>query len=373
MSTSLRWARVPWWILGVAVLLSVGGVAFLHSTSSSTPKLAGQDERQLLFLVAGLGVFAVTFMTPLGAVRARAGLIYAGALLALVGLAFFGSRVNGAQSWYRFGSFALQPSEFAKLAMIVALAGYLRFRSGAGAAEGVLVPLLLAAVPAGLVLRQPDLGSALVFFPVMLAMSYAAGVPGRRVLGIVAAGLALFVAAIPFLHGYQRQRIAVWWNQGALTSGDLAGPAYQPHQSLIAVGSGGWTGAGFARGPQNQLDFLPYRSVDYIFSVVAEETGFVGALAVLMGFLAVVIGLLAAAARVRERFARLCVVGVAAWIGTQVFIHVSVCTNLLPTTGLTLPFFSAGGSSLVAVFAGLGLALNAVGRMERVLARDGFE
>ena len=369
----LRTGEVPWHLLLLALVLTGVGLLFVHSTANTSEQFSRLDEKQLLFVAASLLLFAGTLALPIQWLRELAAPAYLVCLLLLIGLFWFGVRLNGAVRWYHILGFGLQPSEFTKLALILLLAQYLRFRSRAGWVESLAVPVVLAAIPAFLVMRQPDLGSSMVFFPVMLAMSYAAGASGRQIGGLTAGAAALGVLAWPHLHDYQRLRVLMWWRQDHLTAAELAGPGYQMHQSLIAVGSAGWTGFGYQQGPQNRLDFLPFRSVDYIFAVVVEEIGILGAAAVLLGFLLLVLGHYLLALRIRERFSRLVVVGVGTWLGTQAFIHASVCTSLLPATGLPMPFFSAGGSALLTAFLALGLVCNVAARQEPVLAPDGFE
>jgi rod shape determining protein RodA len=309
-------------------------------------------------------------------------LFYGAAVLALAGLPFFAPELNGARRWYALPGFSVQPSEFAKLAVVLALAALLRFKSRARTFDGLIVPMVVAAVPALLVLRQPDLGSALVFGPVLLAMCYAAGAPARSILAVLAVGLVVAVLAyVEVLHDYQKERIAVWlqhwgWHEGNLDSHAvrdvLRGPGFQPWQALIAMGAGGLTGFGIGEGPQNRYDFLPYRSEDYLFAVVGEETGWIGCVVTLAVVAALVGGLLALAMRTRERFGRLVAIGVATWIGAQALTHVAVCGWLVPATGLPMPLLSYGGSSSLATLLGIAICLNIGARREPILAADGF-
>jgi rod shape determining protein RodA len=294
--------------------------------------------------------------------------------------------INGSRRWFNVLGFSLQPSEFAKIAVILALASWLRFRDKAKTVDGLFVPIVITAVPVALVFLQPDLGSSLVFWPILLAMCYAAGTPVRSLAGLVAVGAALLVLAwFTVLHDYQRTRVEVWathfsWSDPEqMTSGErrdmqemLRGDGYQPWQALIAIGSGGVSGHGYLQGPQSRFDFLPYRAGDYVFAVVAEETGFLGAFGLVILHLGLVLLLLGIARRTRERFGRLLAVGVAAWLGTQALLHVAVCAWLLPATGLPMPFVSQGGSGTIAAWIGVALAVNVGARREPVLASDGF-
>jgi rod shape determining protein RodA len=262
---------------------------------------------------------------------------------------------------------------------VIGLAALLRFPRRPTFGNSLLAPGILAAIPAALVVLQPDLGSTLVFVPIVLAMSYAAGAKGRHVALLCVVGFVAFVAAyFSVMHGYQKDRIDVWAQHWAWDPETpqvrtmLREKAYQPWQALIAMGSGGLFGFGVGQGPQNRYDFLPYRSEDYIFAVVAEEIGFVGSMGVMVLYATLVLGLLRIAGRTRERFGRLLCVGVAAWIGSQSLMHAAVCAWLVPSTGVPMPLLSYGGSSVLATLLGVALCCNVSARREPVLAGDGY-
>jgi rod shape determining protein RodA len=307
---------------------------------------------------------------------------YGVAVLALLALPFFAPSINGARRWYAFPGFSIQPSEFAKIAVVLALAALLRFKTRAKTFEGLIVPMLVAAVPALLIMKQPDLGSSLVFGPVLLAMCYAAGASARSILLLllIASGVMVF-AFFYLMHDYQVERVTMYghhfsWNESNLNTHAvqemIRGKGYQGWQALIAMGSGGWMGFGIGLGPQNRYDFLPYRSEDYVFAVVGEESGYLGCLLVLGLIAALVLGLINIAIRTRERFGRLVCVGVAAWLGSQSLFHVAVCGWLVPSTGLPLPLLSYGGSSTLAMILALAICLNIGARREPILSGDGF-
>ena len=366
----------------VTAALCLCGLVFIGSATRDDGKFAGQQSRQALFLACSFGVGFFALLPHYVHVMRAAWVVYGSVVLALLGLPFFAPELNGARRWYAFPGFSIQPSEFAKLAVVLALAALLRFKSRARTFDGLLVPMLVAAVPALLVLRQPDLGSSLVFGPVLLAMCYAAGAPTRSILAVVGIGIAVAgFAYFEVLHEYQRGRITVWWQHWSWHDGNLDDPqvrsvlrgaGFQPWQALIAMGGGGAFGFGIGDGPQNRYDFLPYRSEDYMFAVVGEEVGWFGCVVVL-GLVALLVGgLLALAARTRERFGRLVCVGTAAWIGTQSLIHVAVCGWLVPSTGLPMPLLSYGGSSTLATVLAIAICLNIGARREPILAADGF-
>lgn len=374
--------HVDGWIVLAIAAVCLCGLVFIGSATRDDALFSAQQGRQGLFVACGFGLGFFVLLPHYVHLMRLSWFFYGAAVLALLGLPLFAPEINGARRWYAFPGFSIQPSEFAKLAVVLALAALLRFKSRAHTLDGLIVPMLIVAVPALLILRQPDLSSALVLGPVLLAMCYAAGASGRSILLVVGIGAALVVFAyFELMHDYQQERVSVWLQHWTWSDADLQkmevrqvlrDAGYQPWQSLIALGSGGLTGHGLGQGPQNRYDFLPYRSEDYVFAVVGEETGWLGCLLVLGCIAAVVFGLLWVAARTRERYGRLVCVGIAAWIGTQSLCHVAVCGWLVPSTGLPMPLVSYGGSSTWAALLGLAICLNIGARREPILAADGF-
>ncbi|MEM7205886.1 MAG: FtsW/RodA/SpoVE family cell cycle protein [Planctomycetota bacterium] len=374
-------ARADGWVALLALTVALIGGLFIRSATLEDPRFGSLAAKQALVLLIAAGSGVGLILVPYPRLLRRAWWLYAVALAALLLLPWFGIVINGARRWYRLPGFYVQPSELAKLAVIVALAAWLRFKSKATTLDGLLLPALIAGVPAFLVLRQPDLGSSLVFGPILLAMCFVAGAPLRSLLVLSGLAAVALVCSYFVLHDYQRTRVDVWlqhftWTDDNLGRADvqaaLRGYGFQPWQALIAIGSGGMAGFGLEQGPQNRYGFLPYRFDDYIFAVVCEESGLLGALGLLGLQGCLVAGLLRIAARTRERFGRLLVVGVATYLGTQSLVHAAVCTWLIPATGLPMPLVSYGGSStLVAVWA-VALALNVSARREPVLASDGY-
>ncbi|MBK8978242.1 MAG: rod shape-determining protein RodA [Planctomycetes bacterium] len=372
--------RIDWWVVLLAATLGAIGVLMVGSATHGL-QFEGLAQKQMLYLCAGVGLGIAIVLVPFSRVRRLAWPIYFAVVAALALLPVFGAVLNGARRWYVIFGFGLQPSEFAKCAVVLAVAAWLRFRDASRLADGIVLPLAITTLPVLLVFLQPDLGSSLVFWPTTLGMCYAAGARVRHIAVVVALGLALLVLGwFTVLHDYQKTRVLVWlqhfgWDRAAVDTDPgvrevLLGDGFQPWQSLIAIGSGGWTGFGYMQGPQNRFEFLPYRSGDYVFAVVCEETGLLGALGVIGLELALVTALLGIAIRTRERFGRLCAVGIATWIGTQALIHVAVCSWLLPSTGLPMPFISHGGSATLAVWTGIALVVSVGARNEPVLARE---
>lgn len=357
---------------GLAILLSCIGLLFIHSVSFDNEESFGQDRKQALALVLLLAFAVPVAYLRRGRILSAAWPLYLLVLLALFLLPLLGVTINGARRWYRITSMTIQPAEFIKPALVLVLARYLRFKSQGGLVEGVLVPAALTLLPMLLLVRQPDLGSALSLLPVLFAMCYAAGARGRTLLILAVLGIVCLTLLFPFLHDYQKSRILVWLHQDQMSVVQRLGPGYHLVQSLIAVGSGGLTGDGLFEGVQNRFDFLPYRSTDFVFSVLAEETGFLGSSAVLFLYCGLAVFILIQAASIRDRFGRLLATGIGVHFATHLLIHVGVCTGALPTTGLPLPLLSYGRSSVTAAWIALALFAHALLQREHNLAKDRY-
>ena len=262
----------------------------------------------------------------------------------------------GAQRWFSVGGwFAFQPSEFIKLSIILALANYIGAnKERMHSLEKLLIPALLLAIPFILVLIQPDLGTALILLPIFIAIIFVGGSSVKHIAWMFAIGL----SAVPFLwhamHDYQKQRFLVFVNPNV----DPLGTGYAIIQSKIAVGSGGLFGKGWLNGSQSQLNFLPERHTDFIFSVFAEELGFLGAVALVLAYLFIVKRALNIAASTSDSYGKIIAVGVAAIFAMQAVINIGMTIGLMPVVGIPLPLFSYGGSSLIASLAALGLLIN---------------
>ncbi len=261
----------------------------------------------------------------------------------------------GAQRWFSIGGFAFQPSEFIKLSLILTLASYAGSKKDTMYRLGsLIIPVLLLAVPFILVLLQPDLGTALLLCPIFFAMLIVSGVRMKYV-GIMAS---LGLAALPFfwhfLREYQRQRLLVFINPNI----DPLGAGYTIIQSKIAVGSGGLFGKGWLSGTQNQLNFLPERHTDFIFSVIGEEWGFLGGILLLLLFVFIIKKAFNIALYTNDMHGKLIAIGVGIMLSFQVIINVSMTIGVMPVVGVPLPFVSYGGSSLITNIMAVGLLLN---------------
>jgi rod shape determining protein RodA len=283
-------------------------------------------------------------------------------ILLLVAVLLKGRVVMGARRWLSLGPLNFQPAELAKIAVMMVVARW--FHRGAGKeAErpgrgygllGVLAPAGLTLLPAALILKQPDLGTALIVVAIGFTMILFAGVRWRTVATAAGAVVLAAVLAWPHLKPYQRRRVESFLNP----EGDVLGAGYHATQSMIAVGSGQGFGKGWGQGTQTLLSFLPEQHTDFIFSVWAEERGFFGCLLLLGLYYALTASVLGIAGAARDRFGFLLGAGVAAMLFWHTFVNMGMVLGLLPVVGVTLPLLSYGGSSVVAVFFALGLAAN---------------
>ncbi|MFT5290463.1 MAG: rod shape determining protein RodA [Planctomycetota bacterium] len=379
-STRFALSEIDWPVALLALMLLSTSLIFIEAMAESD-LLFGRERvsfsGHVKKLVVALPFFMLGFLVRPRWLRRQAWVIYALCILLLFLVPIIGEERNHARRWIPIpvGGFDLQPSELAKLGLIVALARALyRSRLQTWAEWGQ--PLLLASLPMALVAAQPDLGTALTIVPVTLGMGWLAGARPRMLVTFIVGGiLASFLAFQGGLvQGYQMKRIETW---AACFDDDVLiesknGAAFHTYQARVAIGHGGLTGQGLGRGVANEAAHLPERECDSIFAVIAEESGFIGASLLILGYLLFSALILISSARVRDRFARLVVGGVGLYFAAHFFINVGVNVGLLPMTGLTLPLISTGGSSLLANFIALGLALGLSARQEPALDMDAF-
>jgi rod shape determining protein RodA len=349
-----------------ALLLSACGLVAVASATLRTPDAHGDLAHQAVFLVAGIAVMIALSFTDYHIWYRFSKPIYAVALLMLAAVAFAGHSALGAQRWIGVGPFVFQPSEPAKLMVTLSVAAILANPKRTYKKWwDVLVPIGAVVVPAVLVLKQPDLGTALVLVAILTAMLFFA-LPrlaqfGAYAAGVVAVGAAGVLSPF-FLKGYQRQRLLVFLDPRH----DPQGAGWSLIQSKIAVGSGGLAGKGLFNGTQTQLGFVPEHATDFIFTVVGEEFGFIGSI-VLLALYALLIGLgLGIAAGARDKFGQLVAVGIVAMFAFHVLVNVGMTLGIMPVTGIPLPFISYGGSSLVTCLASVGVLLNVALQRPRI-------
>lgn len=354
-------------LLFAAALVAYGAVLIYSASLNAYPNgvsLSHPLVKQIAFALVGVAVTVGVAWLDYRIFGQMAPALYALAVIMLAAVLVVGGSAYGSTRWFTFAGQQIQASEVAKLLVIIALARYLADRQTQMQDIKVFgISFVMAAVPAGLVLIEPDMGTAMVFGAVWLGMVLMAGAPPRYVLVLVGT----LLSAIPFgalaaMGSYQRDRFALWIDPNS----DPLGGGFNIIQSEIGIGSGGWFGKGLTHGTQVQLDFLQTSTTDYIFSVLGEELGLVGALVMFALFAALLFRGIRAASLSQDLFGRLLATGIVIMILFQVFINVAVNVRLVPVTGIPLPFISQGGSSLVMLFAALGLLEAVVLRHKRI-------
>lgn len=344
-------------ILFLALILA--GSVMVHSATSGT-KFAALAPRQTMWCFVAAGVYLLATLIPYDIWIEYSYVFYALCIVVLVAVMLFGHAVAGSRSWLILGPVGFQPSEFAKVAAALACAGYLKDLSQKviGPKEfGVLSAIII--LPMFLTLIEPDFGTATTFLPMILAAFYLSRLSLGQILkwaavALVAAVVLFVLGWFTFFKPYQKERILTFVNPGT----NLRGAGYQVHQARIAVGSGEVVGKGLYSGTQNRLNFLPAPHTDFVFGVIAEETGYLGSMALLAVFLALLsrfAGTILLARDLEGRFLACCAFAVLLY---HLVINVGMVIGLVPTTGIPLPFLSYGGSSLIGLTLFVGLAAN---------------
>lgn len=311
--------------------------------------------RQGIWLLFGIAIMLAILKVDYQKIAAIAYFLYAINIFFLIFVLFFGRAKGGAHRWINLGFFSIQPSELAKITVILALSSYLGARKNETAKLKVLAGAFMIVSPVfALILMEPDLGTALLLIPLTLAMLFVAGARVRHLLGSAMLGLGALPFFWQFLKDYQKQRLLVFINPNI----DPLGSGYTIIQSKIAVGSGGIFGKGWLGGTQNQLNFLPERHTDFIFSVVGEEWGFLGAIALILLYVLIVYRCIKIIDGTPDACGRLMATGLLALFALQAIINIGMTIGILPIVGLTLPLISYGGSSLITTLAAIGLLLN---------------
>lgn len=360
-------------------VLAAGALSMLGVVAISTTE-PGLAMRQAVFLAAGILAAAVVALPHYGVYRSVSYLALAAVvgLLVFVLLPFAPDELvrprNGARRWINLGVTDFQPSELAKIAFVLALANYLRFRENHRRLLGLFVPFALTLIPMGLILVEPDLGTALLFLPTLFAMLIAAGARKRHIALVIALGLACAPLAYPFLQPHQKDRIKAMIAQVTGDARHKDDIGFQADRAMTLVAAGQWSGVG--RDTARDLiryNALPEEHNDMIFAVITLRWGLFGALFTIGLYLAYLAGGLLTAGLCREPFGRLVAVGCVTIIFAQMSINIGMTIGLLPITGMTLPFVSYGGSSLLALWLSTGLLFNIALRRPRMLEREPFD
>jgi rod shape determining protein RodA len=352
---SQRIRQIPWSLLILITMVASIGFAMLYSA-------AGGDvepwmNRQMVRFAAGIGIMLAIGMVDLQRLAKIAYPLYAVAFLLLVYVEFLGADAMGAQRWIDLGPVQLQPSELMKISLCLVLARYFHGLTyeEIGRPWVLIPPALMALLPAGLVLKQPDLGTAGMLLLAGAGIFFVAGVRWWKFAIVFALGIAGAVVAwnSGLLHDYQKARLITFLNP----ANDALGAGYHITQSKIALGSGGVWGKGLLHGTQAQLDFLPERQTDFIFTMLGEELGLVGGLLVLALYSLLVVYGIAIALRTRSHFGRLLAFGVTINLFLYFFINTAMVMGLIPVVGIPLPLISYGGTAMMTVMVGFGLLM----------------
>ena len=354
MSLGLKFRRITWSLVLVLTMIAMIGVAMLFSAANGNlDPWASRHAARFgagLVMMIGIGLIDIRHL-----LRWAYG-IYGLALVMLVLVEIMGISGMGAQRWIDLGFFQLQPSEVMKMALVLALARYFHglTMEETRRLRALAAPLLLVLAPAALVLRQPDLGTAVMLMLTSAAILLAAGVRLRMFAIVAVAGLSAIPLAWQFLRDYQKERIFTFLDPER----DPLGAGYHILQSKIALGSGGMFGKGFLNGTQSHLSFLPERQTDFIFTMLAEEFGLMGGLTLLALYTLILIYGFVIGLGTKSQFARLVATGVTATFFVYVFINIAMVTGLIPVVGVPLPLVSYGGTAMVTIMVGVGLLMS---------------
>lgn len=335
-------------VIGIFAIYSATQAKNLPFSESFFAKQAIWMSIALLFMVVVLAVSYQRFIDI-------SYVIYFLNILLLVSVLALGKARLGAQRWFSIGAFAFQPSEFIKLSLILVLSGYIGARKGAMVRPAnMVIPCMLLGIPFVLVLLQPDLGTALLLLPIFFSILIVGGANMKYIAGMIIAGISVAPVFWHFLRGYQKQRLLVFIDPNI----DPLGAGYTIIQSKIAVGSGGLVGKGWLNGTQNQLNFLPERHTDFIFSVIGEEFGFLGSAALVLLYFVLVKKAFTISNTTSDIYGKCIATGVGVLLAMQVIINIGMTIGLMPVVGIPLPLVSYGGSSLLSTMICIGLLLN---------------
>jgi rod shape determining protein RodA len=373
--------RLDWVLIAAVAALVCLGTLLVWSATVHRDDLTGGAPtafatRHLLNVTIGVVLALVVAATDHRWVRIWTPVVYLGSVAGLVAVLLpgVGEVVNGSRSWISIGSLSLQPSELAKLSVIVGMALLVAEKSEGTALDrtrdlDVVQALAIAAIPAALILAQPDLGTLMVLGAVTFGVVALAGAPRRWLVGLVlaAAGAAVLAVKLHVLAGYQLARFAAFTDPTL----DPRGAGYNTTQARIAIGNGGLFGQGLFDGSQTQSGFVPEQHTDFVFTVAGEELGLLGAGAIVVLFGVLLWRALHIAANAPDMFGRLAAGGIACWFGFQSFQNIGMCLGIMPVTGVPLPLVSYGGTSMFATLMAVGLLLNIQLRTERSLRLGG--
>jgi len=347
-----------WGLIGITLAISLLGIMTLFSAVTAGKSVPDEAIylKQIVWYCVGFTAMTCSFLFNYKALDRWAIAIYCLAVLLLLLVPFLGKYAGGSKRWLMVGPVSFQPSEFAKLAVIIILA---RYYSRAASSKGLsfrdlFAPFLLSIAPFIFIVLQPDLGTAMMIFLTAASISLFVKIERRTFIYLMSGGAVTIPLVWFFLKDYQKQRILTFLNPDH----DPLGAGYHIIQSKIAIGSGMISGKGFLKGTQSALSFLPEQHTDFIFSVFAEEWGFIGSLVLLLLFLMLVVWGFKITYGCRDTFGTILSFGITAMLSWEVFVNIGMAMGLMPVVGVTLPFISYGGSSIVVTMISIGILLN---------------
>jgi len=360
------WRYFDYWLIGAVAIVIIFSIAMIDSSIAGNPELIENNTVQRQIIFSGIGFALIVLVTLLDyhfwASIGRVMYVAVAIFLAIIAFSGSGEEAFGSARWLNVGFAVVQPSELAKITIIVLAADFFaRNQDRIGDLIWIARSSVLTFALVALILQQPDLSTSITLVVIWAALLFASGLKGKHIALFVVGGLILMVAAYPFLAEYQQQRITNF----LFTDPDARfGEEYNVRQALITVGSGGWLGQGYGQGTQVQLRFLKVRHSDFIFSAISEEFGFVGAVVLMLFLFFIIYRILYNARNARDTYGALLCYGVATLIAFQTVINIGMNLKLLPVTGLPLPLVSQGGSSLLSIMLGIGIVESVAARQK---------
>ncbi|HEY1990560.1 MAG TPA: rod shape-determining protein RodA [Acidimicrobiales bacterium] len=355
-------------LIGTSLLLALTGVVMIYSATRGKLALAGEDphyylKRQAIFMIIGVVVMVALAVFDYRRIEQVSTILYIGTLVALAGVYVAGKSAQGSQRWFPLGPFQIQPSEFATLTVIVAIATYCARRREGLEFRDLVRLVILAAVPILVIIKQPDLGTGIVLSVILVVMLAVAGMPGRYLITVIVGAVLVVLVALNLglLQHYQIARLTSFINPNGASST----ATYNVTQAKNAIGAGGLFGKGLFRGAQTNLSYVPFQQTDFIFSAVGEQVGFIGSSVLLFLYGVVAWRILRTAQMARDEFGRLLCAGVFALLVFSVFENVGMNMGIMPVAGIPLPFLSYGGSASVVFFAAVGITASVHARSVR--------
>lgn len=363
------------WFLFILIifLVIVGLVAISSATNVDDTGDFSFVKKQIVWFIIGCVAIAVIISFDYNNICDFAIYLYIIGILMLVAVLIFGTRINGAKSWFVFKGISMQPSEFVKIICIISLSKHIQkikeksndfgIEDGLNNIINILVLLVHVGIPVVLIMKQPDWGTAAVFLLIMFSILFVAGISFKYIIGAVGAAIVIFPLLFLYvMDEYQKNRFISFLNPEA----DPLGTGYHVIQSKIAIGSGKLFGKGLYNGPQTQMGYLPEQQTDFIFSVIGEELGFIWTSIIISVYIIILIRMLYLATKSKDELGSYIMTGIAVMIFSHVLINVGMTIGLLPVMGIPLPFISYGGSSLLTNMVAIGLILNITMRRKRL-------